>query len=70
MLVGSYFVARVGTLVAAALMYALAITIASAQGTPELQAYPNRTVRIIVPFPAGGPTDILSRVVAQRLSEV
>jgi tripartite-type tricarboxylate transporter receptor subunit TctC len=27
-------------------------------------------VRMIVPFPAGGPTDILSRVVAQRLSEV
>ena len=33
-------------------------------------SYPNRTVRIVVPFPAGGPTDILSRVVGQRLSEV
>jgi tripartite-type tricarboxylate transporter receptor subunit TctC len=69
-LVGSHVVARVGTLVAAALVYALAITGASTQGASELQAYPNRTVRIIVPFPAGGPTDILSRVVAQRLSEV
>ena len=27
-------------------------------------------MRIIVPFPAGGPTDIVSRVIAQRLSEV
>jgi tripartite-type tricarboxylate transporter receptor subunit TctC len=34
------------------------------------QSYPNRTVRIVVPFPAGGPTDVLSRIVAQRLSEV
>jgi tripartite-type tricarboxylate transporter receptor subunit TctC len=33
------------------------------------KAFPNRAVRIIVPFPAGGPTDILSRVIAQRMSE-
>ena len=31
--------------------------------------YPERAVRIIVPFPAGGPTDILARVMGQRLSE-
>ena len=33
------------------------------------QTYPSRAVHIIVPFPAGGPTDILSRIVAQRMSE-
>jgi tripartite-type tricarboxylate transporter receptor subunit TctC len=42
---------------------------AGAQGA-DAHAYPNRPVRFIVPFPAGGPTDIVTRIVAQRLSEV
>jgi tripartite-type tricarboxylate transporter receptor subunit TctC len=33
------------------------------------QTYPSRTIRIVVPFPAGGPTDILSRVIAQKMNE-
>jgi tripartite-type tricarboxylate transporter receptor subunit TctC len=40
---------------------------AFAQGAA--QNYPNKTIRIIVPFPAGGPTDILARVIGQRMSE-
>ncbi len=35
----------------------------------QAQTFPNRTIRIVVPFPAGGPTDILSRVIAQKMSE-
>jgi tripartite-type tricarboxylate transporter receptor subunit TctC len=33
------------------------------------QDYPNKTVRIIVPFGAGGPADVFSRQLAQHLSE-
>src|SRR5436190_8896819 len=32
--------------------------------------YPNRSVRIVVPFSAGGPTDIVGRIFAQKLSEL
>src|SRR5712671_4871812 len=33
------------------------------------QAYPSRPVRIIVGFPAGGPTDVAARLMSQWLSE-
>ena len=33
------------------------------------QTYPNKPVRLIVPFPAGGTTDLLARAMAQKFSE-
>ena len=46
-----------------ALAATLAATAVLAQG------YPNKPVKVIVPYPPGGPTDIVARSVAQKLSE-
>jgi len=32
--------------------------------------FPDKTIRLIVPFPAGGPNDIIARVIGQRMSEL
>ena len=33
------------------------------------QDYPNKTIRIVVPFPPGGATDVVTRIVAQKLTD-
>jgi tripartite-type tricarboxylate transporter receptor subunit TctC len=40
-----------------------------AAGTAYSQTYPVRPVRTVVPYAAGGPTDVIARVVVQKLSE-
>ena len=49
-------------ILAAALLLA-GIAVSSAQG------YPNHPVRVVVGFPAGGPTDVIARLMAQHLSD-
>jgi tripartite-type tricarboxylate transporter receptor subunit TctC len=42
---------------------------AQAPTRPQLDGYPAKPIRIIVPFPAGGTADIMARVVGQKMSE-
>lgn len=51
--------------VAAALAFATTLAV----GPGAAQDYPTRTVKLIVPFGAGGPADVYGRVIAQHLSE-
>jgi tripartite-type tricarboxylate transporter receptor subunit TctC len=52
-----------------AAMAAACIAIAGAPASAQTSDYPNRPVRVVVAFTAGGTTDILTRAVSQKLSE-
>jgi tripartite-type tricarboxylate transporter receptor subunit TctC len=43
--------------------------LACAQAAAQSETYPNRPVRIVIPFPAGGPSDIVARLIGQKMSE-
>jgi len=49
------------------LLLSAALTVALAAHPAAAQPYPNRVIKIIVPFAAGGPADTLARIVANRL---
>ena len=61
--------ASIGVLVALAAGGADAWAQSSAAGPASAASYPNRPIRLIVPFPPGGGTDTVARAISQRLTD-
>jgi tripartite-type tricarboxylate transporter receptor subunit TctC len=59
---GCFFAGR------AAIGLAICLAVAGVAGPATAAGYPDRTVKIIVPFPAGGSADVIPRIVAEWLS--
>lgn len=49
--------------------FAMAALLCVAAGGAAAQGYPDRMIKLVVPFPPGGPTDVASRIISQKMSE-
>jgi tripartite-type tricarboxylate transporter receptor subunit TctC len=61
--------ARCVVVIAVMLSTGAAAAPAAAQQEREVETFPARSIRIIVPFPAGGPSDVLARLIGQKMTE-
>jgi tripartite-type tricarboxylate transporter receptor subunit TctC len=52
-----------------ALSFACALASSAAVGADTARDYPNKPIRVVLPFPPGGSTEIMARTLAQKLAE-
>jgi len=51
-------------------LFAAAIAVLLAVASAQAQNYPTRPITVVVPFPAGGPSDVVARIVAEHMGKV
>jgi tripartite-type tricarboxylate transporter receptor subunit TctC len=51
------------------ILLAAAVLVAAVPGLVRAQPYPAKTVRLVSPYPPGGPNDLIARIVAQRMTQ-
>src|SRR5690242_9664307 len=49
---------------------ALSFALLASMGIAQAQDYPSHSITVIVPFPAGGPSDVVARIVADQMSKI
>jgi tripartite-type tricarboxylate transporter receptor subunit TctC len=52
-----------------ALCISVVLATSSVVAQERAETFPSRSIKIVVPFPAGGPSDVLARMIGQRMSE-
>jgi tripartite-type tricarboxylate transporter receptor subunit TctC len=51
-------------------LFAAACAVLLAVASAQAQPYPSRPITVVVPFPAGGPSDVVARIVAENMGKV
>ena len=51
-------------------VFAATVALLAAIASAQAQSYPSRPITVVVPFPAGGPSDVVARIVAEHMGKV